>query len=115
MKKNKVQSKYTVDSCETIETAWGKIEVNRARSVIVVQGDRVVGTLSDGDIRKAILNKRLLSTPVSEIMNLKFTFLTRDEENKVAVLFNKKDIFLIPIVNEQMKLVNIKIRPNTAD
>lgn len=104
---NENKLKYVVSSDSTIEEAWSVIEENRYRSVIVVEGEKVVGTLSDGDIRKAILSKRLLSAPISEIMNVNFTSLTKDNKGKGEKIFREKDIFLIPVVDKNLKLIDI--------
>lgn len=102
--------KYVVDADSTIEEAWGQIEVNKHRSVIVAEEGKVVGTLSDGDLRKAMLARRLLSTPVREVMNVNFTSLTEKEKKKSKSMFEKKNIFIIPVVDEEMKLLDILVR-----
>lgn len=102
--------KYVVDADSTIEEAWGQIEVNKHRSVIVAEEGKVVGTLSDGDLRKAMLARRLLSTPVHEVMNVNFTSLTEEQKSKSQEIFKKKDIFLIPVVGKDMQLLDILIR-----
>ena len=103
--------KYMVTDQSTIEEAWSVIEENDHRSVIVVKGERVVGTLSDGDLRKAMLAKRLLSTPVSDVMNVNFIYLTPENEELESQLFaEKKYLFIIPVVDERMRLLNILTR-----
>lgn len=99
--------KYTVSLNSTIEEAWSVIEENRHRSVIVVDNEKVVGTLSDGDIRKAMLKKRLFATPVHLVMNVNFTYVKKDEIDTCERLFRQKDIFLIPVVDDEMKLLDI--------
>lgn len=101
---------YITSLDATIEEAWTKIESNRHRSVIVIDGNKVVGTLSDGDIRKAMLSRRLLSTPVGEIMNMDFTSLREQEADRADGLFKKKDIFLIPVVDNNLNLVDIIVK-----
>ncbi len=99
--------KYLVSADGTIEDAWTIIEDNRHRSVIIVDGEKVVGTLSDGDIRKAMLNRRMLRTPIREIMNVNFISLTAGEKAQSQDLFKRKDIFIIPIVDHEMNLIDI--------
>lgn len=111
--KNVVDSgllQYLIEPDNTIEEAWGKIAVNHKRTLIVIQEGKVVGSLSDGDMRKAILAKRLLNTPVREVMNINFVSLTEDEREKAEKLFVTKDIFLIPVVDEGMNLIDLIIR-----
>ncbi len=102
--------KYIVDADSTIEDAWTKIESNRHRSVIVVKGNKIVGTLSDGDLRKAMLSKRLLSTPVRDIMNINFVSVKEDERDRAEEILKSHDIFLIPIVDEDLNLRDIIIK-----
>lgn len=99
---------FTVHELSTIEQALAKIESNLHRSVIVIDRDnRVVGTLSDGDIRKAILDHRLLSTPVGEIMNLNFVWLDRNHTQQAPELFEKYRLFIIPVLGLDNELVDI--------
>ena len=108
-------TKYIVNADSTIEEAWSVIEENRHRSVIVVDNDKVVGSLSDGDIRKAILGKRLFSTPVHLVMNVNFTYVEKNEIAECEQLFRKKDIFLIPVVDDEMKLLDIIVEHRFLD
>ena len=94
---------------DTIEEAWRKIEHNFHRSLIVVDNNKVVGTVSDGDLRKAMLAKRLLSTPVKEVMNINFVYVKQDERNKAEKIFTEKDIFLLPVVDGALNLIDIII------
>jgi CBS domain-containing protein len=101
---------YITSLDSTIEEAWSKIESNRHRSIIVTDENKVVGTLSDGDIRKAILAGRLLSTQVKEIMNTNFVSITEDKKDKSLSIMQQKDIFIIPIVDSQMTLLDIVVK-----
>ena len=100
-------SRYVVQEHETLEAAMLLIESNRHRSVIVVDGEKVVGTLSDGDIRKAILDRRLLTTPVERVMNTNFVALQETERQRANELFAGADFFLIPIVDTDGNLLDV--------
>jgi len=102
--------KYIVQEDCTIEDAWNKIEANRHRSIIVVRGRKVVGTLSDGDIRKAMMAKRLLSTPVRDVMNTNFVSLPPSKKSMSDEVLRKKDIFLVPIVGKNLQILDILTR-----
>lgn len=104
------KEKYLVDINSTIEDAWSKIELNLHRSVIVTEGNKVVGTISDGDLRKAMLSRRLLITPVKEVMNTNFIAITESKRAEAGIISLKKNIFLIPIVDDNMNLIDIYIR-----
>jgi len=100
-------SRYVVQEHETLEAAMLLIEENQHRSVIVLDGAKVVGTLSDGDIRKAILDRRLLTTPVEHVMNTNFVSLSPEERGRAEQLFEDSDFFLIPVVDADGKLLDV--------
>ncbi|KJU81341.1 nucleotidyltransferase [Candidatus Magnetobacterium bavaricum] len=102
--------KYIINIDSTIEEAWSVIEKNEHRSVIVVNGETVVGTLSDGDLRKAMLAKRLLSTPIKHVMNVNFKSISRDEIEHAQSIIKKYDIFLLPVVDEEMLILDLIVR-----
>ena len=85
------------------------IEANRHRSVIVVNNDGiVVGTLTDGDVRKAILDRRLLTTRVADVVNTNFIAVTPADAERAAEFFKREHIFLVPVVDENGRLVDIR-------
>ena len=98
---------YVVSSGATLEDAMRQIDANAHKTVVVVDDRRVVGTLSDGDLRKAMLDRRLLSTPVRDVMNLNFLSLSKDRVGDARQLFDRGYIFVIPVVDDQMTLVDI--------
>ena len=94
---------------ETLEAAMLLIEENRHRSVVVVdEAGVVVGTLSDGDARKAILDRRLLSTSVEQVMNTNFVALGPDERGRAKEFFERDHLFLVPIVDADGKLLVVE-------
>lgn len=100
--------KFTVSKDTTIEKALETIELNSHRSAVVIDDNsKVIGTVSDGDIRKAILSRRLLSTPVSKIMNLNFIALRPGKSEDANELFQKYHIFIVPIVDDSNRLLDI--------
>lgn len=102
------KKKYTVASDATLHDALALIEENRHRSLIVLADDgTVAGTLSDGDVRKAILRGRLLVTPVHEVMNTNYKAVTESERAKAAGLFAKDRVFLVPVVDDRARLVDV--------
>jgi CBS domain-containing protein len=99
---------FTVRETDTLEAALARIEANGLRSVIVLDGrGRVMGTLSDGDARKALLNRRLISTQVRQLMNLNFVWLPPAEVHRAKELFERHRIFMIPVMEDDQKLVDV--------
>ncbi len=99
---------YLVHKHDTVEAAMLMIEENRHRSVIVIDEQGVVvGTLSDGDIRKVMLDRRLLTIPVHQAMNPNCICLKLAEEYRAKEIFAREHIFLIPIVDDKGHLLKV--------
>lgn len=98
---------FVVDKTDTVRTAMEKIDRNRHRTVIVTDGDRVVGTVSDGDIRRAFLDDVMPIAPVEKVMNLNCrTTTSRDPEEHRRILREDK-ILVLPVVDEEGDLVDV--------
>lgn len=63
---------FIVGRKDTLATAMSKIEINRNRTIIIAENLRMYGLLTDGDIRKALLNGRTLTTICEVVMNRNF-------------------------------------------
>lgn len=101
-------SKFVVNETDTIQAAMLAIDRNCYRSVIVVNDESVVvGTLSDGDVRKSLLDGRLLSTPVHRVMNSDFIALTSSDRARAPAIFAEHHVFLIPVIDKHGKLLDI--------
>jgi CBS domain-containing protein len=103
---------YLINEDSTIYDALLKIEKNKHRSLIVVNNDyKVVGSISDGDIRKGLINSILLNAPVHKLMNLNCKVLGEySSEEEVLNMFNDYNIFIIPIVDEKLKIIQVRIK-----
>jgi len=100
--------KYVVASSASLGDALALIEENRHRSLIVVSDKgAVVGTLSDGDARKALIKGRLMVTPVCDVMNTNFIALGKTERAKAKKIFAETHIFLIPVIDAKARLVDV--------
>ena len=94
----------------TIRQAMKKYsQADRKCLIITDDKNNLLGTLSDGDLRRVILNGVSISFPVKDIFNKKPTVLLKGEysveEAKKLFTLNKFD--LIPVVNEDGKLEDI--------
>ncbi len=102
-------SLFTAAPTDSIRAAMEKIERNHHRAVVVVEGERVVGTVTDGDIRRAFLHDVLPLAPVERIMQLNplVTTSTDPEERHRRIVEEK--ITLLPVVSEDMELLDVEL------
>lgn len=78
-------------------------------AVVTLECNELVGLVSDGDVRRAILDGVDLESPVRRIMNrnpIRASYKLANDEFKK--LMQEKKILLLPIVNDEGKLVDIK-------
>jgi len=91
----------TLISSATLVDAVRIIELNAKRLAIVTdQENRVIGTLTDGDIRRSILNGNGLDTCVTEAMNKQPAVARVDESDSVLQgILKKYNIRSIPLID----------------
>ena len=99
--------KFIIDSQSTILDAVDKISSNSYRTVIVLEKNRVIGVLSEGDILKSILKNINLKANVKIAMNKSFKFVKIESEYKAKEIFKKHLIGILPVLNKKMELIKI--------
>jgi perosamine synthetase len=73
----------------------------------VLKKGKLVGSLSDGDARRALLRGETLEQKISKVMNNSVVFLpVKSTESSIRRCFNK-DLKIIPLVNEKNRVVDI--------
>lgn len=79
-------------------------------ALVVDEQRRLIGTVTDGDVRRGILRGVLLDQPVSLIMNKKPTTLSQPSDREtVLVMMRGLQIRQIPIVNENGQLLGLEV------
>ena len=90
----------------TIKDALYQISKKGIRCLIVVDAfNKMMGSLSDGDIRRSILKGKKITSKITFIYKKKphFFFENDFSEKKIKELFLRK-LDLIPIVDQKKKL-----------
>jgi dTDP-glucose pyrophosphorylase len=93
----------------TIRQAMKKLGQAGERCLVVTDaGNRLLGTLSDGDVRKAILNGAGFNDSIASIYHKKPTSLSAGKFSKedARILFVRDKFDLIPVVDEQGVLID---------
>lgn len=86
-----------------------KLSTSISRTLFIVNANnKMVGSLSDGDIRRGLLNGLEISVPVGSFMNTSFKFIRENEDNVEALKRHRlEDIKLIPIIDSEDRIVQI--------
>ena len=75
---------------------------------LVVEIEELVGTVTDGDIRRAILRGESLDTSVKNIMQKKYVFLREyDTEIKALGIMSKNFLRYVPVIDSKRRLINL--------
>jgi dTDP-glucose pyrophosphorylase len=100
-----------IDGKETIKAALEKLNLlgsRYAHTLFVMNGNKITGSLTDGDIRRGLLNNFGLNDSVDKIM---FTSFRHLKQNNYSLEYLNElrslEIQLIPLLNEKNELVRI--------
>ena len=73
------RERYCVSSGAIVKDAIKILNAQKGKIVIVLNTDNiVVGTITDGDIRRALLNSVTVNYPVEKVMNKNFLFMRQE-------------------------------------
>lgn len=98
--------KFIGSNSLTILEAMQRIDENTDGIIFVADGEkRLVGCLTDGDIRRYLLAGGNLEDNVAQAMNSRPKYAKSIEE--AGTLFHKKNYIAIPIVDDQRQIVSI--------
>ena len=104
-------AKYTIKSTATILQALTALnEIGHAAQTLFVVNDedKMVGTLTDGDIRRSLIAGNPIDTPVSCVMHTNFQFMREfDWDVRKLKTLRKKNILFVPILDVQQHIVGV--------
>lgn len=98
---------FTVDISDTVQTAMERINENKHRAVLVLDDGRLVGVVSDGDVRRAFLRSILPIAPVSQVMNLNFVATEERDFASASKVLRSARVTVLPIVDAERRLIDV--------
>lgn len=88
-----------------------KIDMNAICLLYIVDDDnRLIGCLTDGDIRRWIIKTGNLSGTAFQMMNRSPKYLYEQDIEKCQDLMEKEKIYSVPIVDSLKRILDIKVR-----
>ena len=103
----KISSKSTVlDVLKKLNT---QNAFSRQILFVIDNNDKVIGSLTDGDIRRALISGFTLKSEVDDICNKNFERVQSINENSFLDLdyFRKKNLRIVPIIDADSRLINL--------
>ena len=82
---------------------------NASRTLFVIDEQRkMVGTVTDGDIRRGLLNGCEISQPIAQFMNINFKYINDGHDNTALIkILKSSDIYLVPVLNADYSIKEI--------
>ena len=103
-------NKSIINKDATLEEVIKKLKIQGSRCLFVVNNkNKLIGSFSDGDLRKALLDSYDFNTKILKYYNKKpIKILQKDyRQDVVQDLFQKYNIDIMPVINSQHKIVKI--------
>ena len=114
-----------ISSDVTMRAAIAHIDESALQIAIVVDPDgHLLGTVTDGDVRRSILRGLSIDTSVQDIMNRNpTTALRNDSREHIVALMRQRSLRQIPVLDDDRRITGLEVfdeilaspvRPNTA-
>lgn len=107
---------FCIDQGTFIRDAVAQMDRNKLGMLLVVEGDRrLLGTITDGDVRRALLAEISLGAPVSTLLARKagtrfarpITVLAGTDRNTCLNILKQHNILCLPVVDEAERVVGL--------
>jgi dTDP-glucose pyrophosphorylase/predicted transcriptional regulator len=102
-------NEISVASNTSVMEAMRIIEQGGAQIALVVdEHKRLLGTVTDGDIRRALLDGASLEAPVERLMNHQFRFVRNYNDKAEALMMMRQELLRqVPVLDEQGRVVQL--------
>ena len=99
-----------VDPDASIEEAMRRIQESELRiAVVTTDDDRLLGVVTDGDVRRGMLDGMGQEAPVTQIMNEEpVTAQERDDRESIVQMMRRHHVHQIPVVDRQGRVVRLE-------
>lgn len=93
-----------VDALQQLDRVTG---ISRVILFVIDENERVIGSVTDGDIRRSIIKEQNLQKPVGDICNKGFRYLSVSDEYQSLDNYRKIDIRILPVLDENKRMVDL--------
>ncbi len=101
--------KICIHADKSLIDVLNNLESEEKQIVLIIDSEKkLLGTISDGDIRRHLITGKSLSTKVSEVMNTNFISIKKEEtKRRILHLMKEKGINQIPVIDESGKILDL--------
>ena len=97
----KIFTKAVLKKTNSINDVIKNLSKTGLQICFICDGKKLIGTVTDGDIRRAILKKISLETPIQKIMNVNYISINSNSSKKAKTLMNLNKINQIPVIDKK--------------
>jgi CBS domain-containing protein len=98
---------FQINKRANLKEAMQAITANMRGIIFVTENKKVIGVLSDGDIRRTLLRGVTLLAPISSIMNTNFVFVTNNNKKIIQQIMLERGVTAVPVLDKNGKMRNI--------
>ena len=99
--------KYTSSSSNNIAQVMKIIDHNGEGICFILENEKLIGVVTDGDLRRSLIKGSEMSTNIKKVMNTDFISLPiHTNDNKIRSTFSKK-LRIIPLCDNDNKLIDL--------
>ena len=100
-------AEFVVNFDATLIDAVDCIERNRSRAAVVVDGEKVVAVVSEGDVMRALLHGTDVHAPLRDVASVSFKYLNERDPAAALQLMQRHGISLVPVVSTAFALLDV--------
>src|SRR5437870_5329998 len=113
---------YLISPEATIRETLARINVSEGFALIVDQDRHLLGTVTDGDVRRAVLANISLEAPAKKLLDLRdrqlyptpVTAPAGTPAEKLLALMNERLVRQVPLLDEQRRVVDLALLEDLA-
>ena len=106
-----MNNQYIIQENATIREALVALDGkshDRQTLFVINNAEQMVGTLTDGDIRRGFIHGAALEDAVCSIMHRNFKYIREGQSDPYLLkTFREKQIYLVPVLNKENRIINI--------
>ncbi len=105
-----MNTKFSISDTATLLEALTRLNELHSVSMtlfVIDEESRMVGTLTDGDVRRALVSGRNLELPIREVMHRNFASITEAEDIKGLKEIRNRSITLVPLLDKEGHILDV--------
>jgi dTDP-glucose pyrophosphorylase len=103
-------NKHLIPSGSTLKQALASLNVLSQDAILFVvdSNNKLIGSLTDGDVRRGLLNNFTIDTKIDEIIQPNPRFVRKGENNiQKIITYREENYRILPVLDDKGKVVNV--------